>query len=151
MTWASLWGELQEKLILWKTRVEGKWLQVNMGKTNVQVSGPRFDKLEESGRDHCAVCPKYVDKNSILCGGCSSWVHKRWSGVSGIFKPNTSLRCKRCMYWTGQTSRCQANDRNHSGKGEAWGCVILMLPWGLLIIWCRLWTHFHHRMSCPMG
>ena len=45
------------------------------------------------------MCLKSIDANSIVCGGCSSWVHNRSSGVSGHLKPGSSFRCKWC---TGQ-------------------------------------------------
>ena len=32
--------EMQDKLILWKTNMEGKGLRINMGKTKVLVPGP---------------------------------------------------------------------------------------------------------------
>ena len=55
------------------------------------------------------------------------------------------------MHWTGQTNRWQTNDRGHSGSGEAWGGAILISPWGLLILWCCLWTHFYHKILCCIG
>ena len=38
-----------------------------------------------------------VITDTILCDGCSSWVHKRCSGISGTLKPNPSFRCERCI------------------------------------------------------
>ena len=46
--------ELQKKLILWKTNIEGKGLPVNMGKTMVLISGPGLNVLQKSGKDPCA-------------------------------------------------------------------------------------------------
>ena len=91
--------ELQQKLFLWKTNMEEKGLRVNMGKTKVLISGPNLDVLQKSGKYPCAVCLKGVGTNSIFCGGCSSWVHKKCSGVPGPLKPDPNFRCKRC---TGQ-------------------------------------------------
>ena len=34
---------------------------------------------------------------------------------------------------------------------EAWGGTILLLPWGLLILRWRLWTHYYHKVLCRMG
>ena len=68
--------ELQEKLIFWKTNMEGKGLRVNMGKTKDLISGLGLDVLQKSGKDPCGVCVKGVGTNSIFCGGCSSWIHK---------------------------------------------------------------------------
>ena len=38
-----------------------------------------------------------------------------------------------------------------SEKGAAWGGAILLLPWGLLILWLQLWNRFHHKMPCHIG
>ena len=40
--------ELQEKLILWKANMERKGLRVNMGKTNVLISGPGLTVIQKS-------------------------------------------------------------------------------------------------------
>ena len=63
--------ELQEKLILWKTNMEGKGLRVNMGKTKFLISGPGIDVLQKFGKDACGVCLKGVGTSSIFYG-CSS-------------------------------------------------------------------------------
>ena len=55
------------------------------------------------------------------------------------------------MYWTDQTNRRQTNDRGHSGWGEASGGATLLLSWGLLILWSRLWTRYYHKMLWCMG
>ena len=39
----------------------------------------------------------------------------------------------------------------HSGWGEASGGVILLLPWGLLILRWWLWVRHYHKMPCCMG
>ena len=52
--------------------------------------------LQKSGKDPCAVLLKGVSTNSIFYGGCSSWVHKRYSGISGSLKPDRSFGCKWC-------------------------------------------------------
>ena len=88
--------ELQQTLILWETNMEDKGLQVNMGKTKVLKSGPGLDALQKSGRDPGDVCLKGVGTNSIFSGGCSSWIHKKCSGIPGHLKPDASFRCKWC-------------------------------------------------------
>ena len=45
------------------------------------------------------LCLKRIGSNFFFCGGYSSWVHKKCSGVSGHLKSDASFRCKRC---TGQ-------------------------------------------------
>ena len=97
----ELLEELQEKEILQKTSMEGKGLTsgIDMGKTKVLISGPGFNLLQKPDKDPCAVCLKDIGTNSIFCGGCSSWVHKKCIGISGPLKPDPSFRYKRC---TGQ-------------------------------------------------
>ena len=53
----------------------------------------------KSGKDPCGMCLKGVGTNSIFCGGCSSWIHKKCSGIPGRLKSDASFMCKRC---TGQ-------------------------------------------------
>ena len=91
--------ELQEKLIHWKTNLEGKGLWVNFGKTKVLISRLGLDVLQKPNKGPCAMCLKGVGTNSIFCGNCSCWVHKGCSGSFGTLKPDPSLRCQRC---TGQ-------------------------------------------------
>ena len=45
------------------------------------------------------MCPKGFGTNSIFCGGCSSWIHKKCRALPGALKADPSLMCKRC---TGQ-------------------------------------------------
>ena len=45
------------------------------------------------------MCLKAIGTNSIFCGGCSSWMHKKYSGIPGSLKPDISFKCKWC---TGQ-------------------------------------------------
>ena len=47
----------------------------------------------------CGVGLKGVGTNSIFCGGCSSWIHKKCNGIPDHLKTDASFRCKRC---TGQ-------------------------------------------------
>ena len=91
--------ELQLKLILWKTNMEGKGLRVNMGKTKVLISGPGLDALQKSGKDPCGMRLKGIGTNSIFCCGCSIWIRKKYSGIPGRLKSDASFRCKQC---TGQ-------------------------------------------------
>ena len=66
-------------------------------KTKVLLSGPGLDVLQKSGKDPCGVGLKGIGTNSIFCGGCSSWIHKKCSGIPGHLKSDTSFRCKRCI------------------------------------------------------
>ena len=51
----ELLEELQQKLILWKTNMEWKGLQVNKCKTKVLISGLGLDVLQKSGKDPCGM------------------------------------------------------------------------------------------------
>ena len=67
-----------------------------MGKTKIMVSGVNLQTLKDSGEYPCSVCRKGVGSNSIYCAGCSHWVHKKCSGVTGSLKSNLDYRCSRC-------------------------------------------------------
>ena len=92
-------GGIKQKLTLWKTNMEWKGLPVNMGKTKVLISGPGLDVLQKSRKDPWDVCLKGVGTNSIFCCGCSSWIHKKGSGIHRRLRSDASFRCKWC---TGQ-------------------------------------------------
>ena len=87
---------LKMKLNKWKTEMEAKGLRVNMGKTKIMVSEVNLQTLKDSGEYPCSVCRKGVGSNSIYCAGCSHWVHKKCSGVTGSLKSNPDYRCSRC-------------------------------------------------------
>ena len=88
--------ELQKKLILRKTNMEGKGLRVNTGKTKVLISGLGLDMLQKSVKDGWLfqLCPQEMQ-----------WY--LWPSES-----DPSFKSERC---TGQASRWQTNDRGHSG------------------------------------
>ena len=68
---------LVEKLAGWKDEMESKGLKVNVAKTKVMVSGTGLDALSNSLTYPCSVCRKGVGRNSIYCGRCKMWVHKK--------------------------------------------------------------------------
>ena len=75
---------------------------------------------------------KAASTNSIFCGGCSSCIYKKCSGIPGPLKAGASFRCKRCTTQARQID--QTNGRGRSGLGEAWGGAILLIPSRLLIL-----------------
>ena len=89
--------ELFLRLKQWKNGMESKGLRVNMKKTKIMISGSNFGTLKDSGRFPCAVCRSGVGKNSILCHGCSHWVHKKCTGIVGRLVDVPSFRCGRCL------------------------------------------------------
>ena len=71
------------KVQTWKT--EKKDLCVNMGKTKIYMeSGINLDVLKKSGKFPCGVCLTGVGStNTIFCGGCKGWMHKKCSCIKG--------------------------------------------------------------------
>ena len=55
----------------------------------------RLDLLQSSGEFPCAVCRTGVGSNSIFCGGCKHWVHKKCSGLRRLTE-DPDYRCTRC-------------------------------------------------------
>ena len=94
--------------------------------------------LKKSVRDPYGMCLKGDNTNTIFCGGCSSWIHKKCSGIPTRLKSGASFRCKRCTWQTRPINGRPMT--GHSGLREAWGGAILLLPWGLLILRWQLWT-----------
>src|SRR6267154_710183 len=76
-------AELERRLMEWIWRLEEKGLRVNLGKTKVMNCKVGVRQVENSGRFPCGICRKGVGVNSIYCGSCKKWVHKRCSGVVG--------------------------------------------------------------------
>ena len=76
--------KLVERIKVWKDKLEGKGLRVNVGKSKVMchVGG---GQPEVSGKFPCAVCRKGVGANSIQCvlwccatNGCTRGVVELW-------------------------------------------------------------------------
>lgn len=88
--------ELRRKVDNWKEKLEIKGLRVNVLKTKVMVSGKNMGSLKDSGKFPCGVCRKGVGSNSIFCVGCSLWIHKKCSKISGTLVPDPTFRCNRC-------------------------------------------------------
>ena len=54
----ELWDKLHEKLVLWKSSMEGDGRRVNMSNTKVLIFGLLLGVLQKSDKDPCAVCIK---------------------------------------------------------------------------------------------
>ena len=74
--------ELRQKVRNWKDAMEAKGLKVNVNKTKVMFSGKCGKSAVGYVKYPCGVCSKGVGDNSILCGTCGKWVHKRCSGIT---------------------------------------------------------------------
>ena len=81
-----------KKITVSKNGLQSMGLKVNMGKTKVIISGRDLHTLQTSGKYPCAVCRKDVGKNSILCSGCSCWVHKKCSDIPGGLAKDPDFR-----------------------------------------------------------
>ena len=77
--------------------MEGKGLRVNTDKTKIMISGLNMHSLRDSGNFPCGVCRTSVGNNSIFCGSCSHWIHKKCSGITGKLAPNINFKCKGCI------------------------------------------------------
>ena len=90
--------ELLVKVKTWKTEMEKKGQRVNMGEIKIMESGIHQDVLKKSGKYPCGVCLAGVGStNTILCGGCKRWVHKKCSGIKGRLLPDSEFRCAQCL------------------------------------------------------
>jgi hypothetical protein len=89
--------ELLVKIERWKEGMERKGLRVNMGKTKVMKCQRSSAQAEDSGRWPCGVCRVGVGRNSIVCGMCKRWVHKKCSGVKGRLKADSQFTCPMCV------------------------------------------------------
>ena len=67
-----------------------------MPKTKILISGNELHTLKDSGKYPCSVCRKGVGSNSIQCGKCNHWVHKKCSGIQGRLSADPTFTCKRC-------------------------------------------------------
>ena len=92
-------AESMEKLLVkvqtWKSEMEKNGLHVNIRKTRIPVSGINSEK---SGKDPCSVCQTGVCSNSIFCGGCKGWVHKKCSDIKRSLCADPKFRCARCLW-----------------------------------------------------
>src|SRR6201993_4290940 len=74
-----------------------KGLRVNVAKTKVLRCHKKSGQVEESGKHPCGVCKRGVGSNSILCGICGKWVHRKCSGLKGTLKNNSDFKCAVCI------------------------------------------------------
>lgn len=90
---------LMKKIKIWKEGMEMKGLRVNLGKTKVMMcqSNSGAALREESGKYPCGVCRRGVGTNSILCGGCGKWIHKKCSKLKGKIREDSNYRCFQCL------------------------------------------------------
>ena len=95
-SWQNL-EKLMEKISIWKEGLESKGLRVNVGKTKVMKCHVAANMQVESGKYPCGICGKGVGRNSIQCGGCKKWIHKKCGGGKGKLKEDPGYRCAKCV------------------------------------------------------
>ena len=66
-----------DKLRRWRHGFEEKGLKVNVGKTNVMRCSAEPSVARDTGKFPCSICMKSVGSNSVQCGTCNMWVHKK--------------------------------------------------------------------------
>ena len=90
---------LMKKISIWKEGLERKGLRVNVGKTKVMKCHVTANMQVECGKYPCGICGTGVGINSIQCGGCKKWIHKKCSEVKGKLKkdPTYTCRCAKCV------------------------------------------------------
>ena len=76
--------ELINKLRKWKRDMEAKGMRVNVGKTKVMWKEGKV-RRDYGVKFTCAVCNRGVGSNSILCGTCGRWTHKKCSEVRAVW------------------------------------------------------------------
>ena len=86
---------LGNKFLKWKEAFESKGLKVNLGKTNLWVSGGiTKDGMSKSKVDPCGVCSLRVKANSVLCLQCGRWIKDRCARVKRVTtKFSRNLTC----------------------------------------------------------
>src|SRR6267154_797308 len=80
----------------WIGRLKEKGLWVNIGKTMVMNCKVGVGQVKNSGKYPCGICRKGVSVNSIYCGSCKRWIHKRCSGGVGNIKKLVNFKCRNC-------------------------------------------------------
>jgi len=88
---------LVQKLTSWKTGMEEKGLQVNVGKTKVMRCRVDAGQVVNSGKYPCGVCNKGVGSNSIQCTSYHAWIHRRCSRITGSMEHVSKFSCVKCM------------------------------------------------------
>jgi len=87
--------ELIKRLNEWKDNVASKSMRVSMNKTKVMISEERQKVRQKAVRWPCGVCSKGVGSSSLQC---TSWVHKKCSGIKGsMSKVAKSFICRGCL------------------------------------------------------
>ena len=83
------------RFLKWKEAFESKGFKVNLGKTNVMVSGGMTrDGMSKSKFNLCGVCSLRVKANSVLCG---KWISGRCAGMKRVTqKFSRNFTCTKC-------------------------------------------------------
>ena len=68
-----------------------------MGKTKIMVSDLNLNLLKNIWKNPCGVCQTGVGINSVFCGGCLYWVHKKCYGIKGYLRRDPDFSCAGCL------------------------------------------------------
>ena len=75
--------DLRARFQRWRIALENKGLKVNIGKTEMMVSGTEhaiaLSKIEPSG-----ICGKRVVFNAVCCTLCNKWMHGRCTKMKKV-------------------------------------------------------------------
>ena len=85
---------VEAKFMEWKSPLERRGMNVNIGKTKLMVTGKKAEVIR-SGRYPCGVCGSGVRENSIFCSSCQNWCHKRCSGLH-VLREDPNFICPSC-------------------------------------------------------
>ena len=87
---------LRDKFWKWKEAFETKGLRLDLGKTNVVVSGAEVE-VTVSKVDPSGICGKRVMANSVLSVKCRKWIHERCAKVKRVtLRLGRDFVCGRC-------------------------------------------------------
>ena len=61
------------------------------------------------------MCEKGVGGNSIECGQCKNWIHKRCSTIKDKIESNANFECAVCIGGRDKPVESDCRKKNHSG------------------------------------
>ena len=88
--------DLRERFQRWRSALEDKGLNVNVGKTKMMVSGTE-GKIVLSKTDPCGICGNRVGCNAVCRTQCTKWIHGRCTKMKKVTRSSARyFVCRRC-------------------------------------------------------